>query len=91
MAKAEIGCVVEAKAGRDEGGLFVIVEVVSKDYVKIADGRRRKLGNPKLKKLKHLALTDLKLEKIAVKLLEGKQVFDAEIKGALRSICGEEE
>lgn len=41
-------------AGRDSGRVFIVVELASDGYVKIADGKLRKTDKPKLKKTKHL-------------------------------------
>ena len=59
----EPGRVVESIQGRDKGLFFLVLETTG-DIVTIADGRRRKLENPKKKKTKHLrakpVLLDLK-------------------------------
>ena len=53
---AHPGEIVYATAGRDKGKYFL---VVSKDenFVYLADGKARKVGTPKKKKLKHIAPT----------------------------------
>ncbi len=88
MKELEVGRVVLSTAGRDKGNFFMIVDVVDDNYVKTVDGNIRKLANPKLKKIKHLQATEIILDKIAAKIIEGKQVFDAEIRGALRTLNG---
>lgn len=55
--KVDKGRVVRALAGRDKGTFFAIIDIDGK-FVKIADGKTRKLCNPKTKSLKHLALTN---------------------------------
>ncbi|MBQ7132272.1 MAG: KOW domain-containing RNA-binding protein [Oscillospiraceae bacterium] len=55
--KIEKGRVVKALAGRDSGRFFVIVDIGEK-FVEIADGKTRKLKEPKTKSLKHLMLTN---------------------------------
>ncbi len=55
--KLNTGSVVKAKAGRDNGGYFVVVSV-DKDYCLIADGKSRKLAAPKRKNIKHLCFTN---------------------------------
>ncbi len=86
MIELEVGRVVLSTAGRDKGNFFIVLEIVDDKYVKIVDGNIRKLSNPKLKKIKHLKATEIMLEKIATKIIEQKQIFDAEIKGALRAL-----
>ena len=51
------GSVVRAKAGRDKDNFFIVVKT-EKDMAYIADGRRRKVEKPKLKKLIHLQATN---------------------------------
>ena len=41
-------------AGHDKGTLFAILGFCSESYALVADGRHRKVKNPKKKKLKHL-------------------------------------
>lgn len=79
-----VGQVVLSTKGRDAGRYFVIVEVASGGYVRIADGEVRRIANPKLKKGKHVVWEGEVLDGIAEKILAGKQVFDSELKSALR-------
>ncbi|MFN1808927.1 RNA-binding protein [Clostridioides difficile] len=61
-----IGQVVKVSLGRDKGNLFFVVKIINNEYVLIADGKKRKLDKPKLKKVKHLKniiLLMMKLEK----------------------------
>ena len=51
-----VGMIVRAKAGRDKDGFFVITSI-DNNFAYIADGKRRKIENPKKKKLIHLAAT----------------------------------
>ena len=51
------GCVVIAKAGRDKGRPFVVLEVTDNGYALIADGKSRPLERPKKKNLIHLQAT----------------------------------
>ena len=48
------GQVVRSKKGRDEGKVFVIIDIIDKDYLYLVDGKLRKLDRPKKKKVKHL-------------------------------------
>lgn len=51
------GTVVKAKAGRDKEGFFVVVKS-DNEWAYIADGKRRKVENPKKKNPIHLAVTN---------------------------------
>lgn len=50
----ETGDIVISRAGHDSGKAFVVTSVVSEGFVLIADGKSRKIENPKLKRAKHL-------------------------------------
>ena len=52
-----VGTIVKAKAGRDKEGFFVVVKN-EEGWVYIADGRRRKVENPKKKNPIHLTVTN---------------------------------
>ena len=80
----ELGQIVFSKAGRDSGKYFVVVELVGEDRVKIADGTTRRIKKAKLKNVKHLQSDGDVLAKIADKLKNGQQIFDAELFSALR-------
>lgn len=58
----DVGLVVRAKAGRDKGNFFVIVQIDG-NYAYICDGKRRKLSKPKKKKFIHLSITKTKFKK----------------------------
>lgn len=73
----KIGSVVRVRAGRGKGSCFVALE--NRDgFVNIADGKTRKLENPKKKNIKHISpmhrtidtkdLTNKKLRKILAEL-----------------------
>ena len=80
----ELGQVVFSKVGRDSGKYYVVVEIVDEQKVRIADGDLRRIAKAKLKNVKHLQSNGDVLEKIAEKLKNGTQVFDAELYSALR-------
>ncbi len=80
----ELGQVVFSKVGRDSGKYYVVVEIVDGTKVRIADGDLRRIAKAKLKNVKHLQSDGDILERIAEKLKNGTQVFDAELYSALR-------
>ena len=51
----KIGNVVEATAGKEKGGLFVVVGLNDK-YAYLSDGKRLKTKKPKKKSFKHIKL-----------------------------------
>lgn len=80
----QIGSIVFSKAGRDAGRFFIVTEVVDENFVKVVDGKLRRLEKPKMKKIKHLKATGDISEKIREKLLDGKVIYDAEINSIIR-------
>jgi ribosomal protein L14E/L6E/L27E len=82
----QVGSVVYSKQGRDIGRAYVIVAQAEKEgYVWVVDGEVRTLAKPKIKNTRHLRYKGEDLEALAAKFVEGKQVFDSEIKSALRA------
>lgn len=72
-----VGDIVKSTAGRGSGRTFLVIEKVSHEYVRICDGRTRKVENPKLKKNLHLTLighTDVDINSLS----------DAEIRKLLK-------
>lgn len=81
-----LGNVVISRAGRDKDRPFLVVGMAGSEYVLLADGCLRKLANPKKKKLKHVRIEPAMVENVKNKFLEGKQVFDAEIRNCLLNL-----
>lgn len=52
-----VGSAVYSRAGRDKGGLFMVLALEG-DCAYLADGNKRRAANPKKKKLKHLNRTN---------------------------------
>lgn len=71
--------IVVSLAGRDEGRLFFVL-ATDGVYAMIADGKVRKLENPKRKKLKHLRLAARTDSKVATKLRQGDIVLNSELR-----------
>ncbi|MBO8423905.1 MAG: KOW domain-containing RNA-binding protein [Firmicutes bacterium] len=88
MKSIALGSVVFSRSGRDAGRFYVVIEIVDDEYVTIADGDLRRVDKPKLKKIKHLKPQGDVIVKIADKLAEGKKIFDAEVRSALRAYNG---
>ncbi len=52
------GTVARATAGHDKGGLFFVVAEEG-EYLFLANGRQRKMGEPKKKKLRHVVISSI--------------------------------
>jgi hypothetical protein len=84
--KFQVGRVVLAKAGRDKGKAFIIIQRLDADYVLIADGKGRSINKPKKKKIRHLTAKPALVQELREKLLAGRQVLDADIRKSLQSL-----
>jgi ribosomal protein L14E/L6E/L27E len=69
-----IGQVVKSKAGRDKDRNFIVVNVLDREYVLLADGDLRKIDNPKKKKAKHLAKYNIVSEEINKRILNNEPI-----------------
>ena len=71
--------IIESLAGRDKGKYFYVMDVED-NYVLIADGKGRKLENPKRKKLKHVRRVTRTETRVAAKILNGDKVLNSELR-----------
>ena len=78
-----IGSIVQSKAGRDAGRLFIVVQEVDADFVMIANGDLRKLDRLKKKRRKHLKPTGSVAEELRARLAAGQPVEDHELRSWL--------
>ena len=65
--------------GRAQGKLFYVMHVED-NYALLADGKGRKLENPKRKKLKHVRRVSRTETRVAVKLQNGDKVLNSELR-----------
>ena len=77
------GQIVKSKAGRDKGYVFFVLEILDQDHVTIADGDRRKIENPKKKKIRHLQPHSAVSSVIAEKLERGERIENIELQREL--------
>ena len=79
-----IGSIVQSKAGRDQGRLFLVVEEVDDDFVMIANGELRRMDRLKKKRRKHLKPTGATVPALRERLSAGEPVQDHELRAWLR-------
>lgn len=78
-----VGRVVKSVSGRDKGMYFAVIGE-DENYLVLADGKKRRLENPKHKKSKHVEIQDILLDAV----LEGEitdKVLQKAIKESLNS------
>ncbi len=80
--EVKTGSEVRSIAGRDKGGLFIVMSV-DNGYAYLADGDLRRADRPKKKKLKHIQASGKISEFIQNKLESGQKVTNAELRKAL--------
>ena len=71
--------IIESLAGRDKGKYFYVIDV-EENFVLIADGKGRKLENPKRKKLKHVRRVTRTETRVALKIQNGDKVLNSELR-----------
>ena len=71
--------IVISLAGRDKDKLFYVIEIED-NYVLLADGKGRKLENPKRKKLKHVRRVSRTETRVALKIMQGDKVLNSELR-----------
>ena len=76
-----------ATKGRDKGKWFLVV-CSGDTYVYIADGKNRKISNPKKKNLKHIVSKGFKDELMALKLKQNNMPTNKEIRCLLKGFYG---
>ena len=71
--------IVLSLAGRDKGKLFYVMDTED-NFVLLADGKGRKLENPKRKKLKHVRRVSRTETRVALKIQNGDKVLNSELR-----------
>ena len=79
----EVGSVVISKAGRDQGRLFVVIEVIDDDFVMVANGKLRTMEHLKKKRRKHLKPTGSVIVELRDRLSQSARVEDHEVRSWL--------
>lgn len=80
-----VGDVVLSNSGRDKGKYFLVIDFDGKNAL-VADGRTRKVKNPKRKNIKHLnTVLIASLPKLANKIRSGEAVGNEVLFRALKA------
>ncbi len=79
----KVSDVVIAKRGKYDGEMFFVIDV--KDgFALLADGKKRKMVNPKKKNILHLEKTEYSSDAVAEKLENGSNTVDALMRAELK-------
>lgn len=85
MESTKVGQLVCSKAGRDEGQYYLIFEI-NESIILVADGKVRKVENPKKKNIKHLRFLPKVAEEVAKRLNGGNPPSNAEVRKAIQNL-----
>ena len=77
--------IVISLAGRDKNLYFYVMDTED-GYVLLANGKERKLENPKRKKLKHVRRVSRTETNVAARILRGDKVLNSELRRDLATI-----
>ena len=80
--------IVKSTAGRDKGKLFFVLEA-GEEFLLLADGKTRKVENPKRKKRKHAVFFMESDTRVAEKIRSGDKITNSELRRTLAQIGGE--
>ncbi|MGI6574348.1 MAG: RNA-binding protein [bacterium] len=89
MEKLRLGQMVSSKTGRDCSQSYLVLKRIDERFVLLANGGKRKVGNPKKKNIRHLVVHQAIAEDIEAKLSIGEEVTDEEIRSALKRLGAE--
>ena len=84
IAKSNI---VKSTAGRDAGKFFFVLETQG-DFLLLADGKSRRMENPKLKRQKHVELVGESHSLVAEKIRSSEKITNSELRKAIAAISG---
>lgn len=84
--KIIVGDIVKSTAGRDKGNLYIVQQIVDKDFALLVDGKTKLLSKPKKKRLKHLCKTFAFSKVLADKFAAQTKVFDPEVFSAIKKL-----
>ena len=79
--------IVKSIAGRDAGSLFFVLATEG-DFLLLADGKRRRVENPKRKRLRHVVPTGLDAGAAAERIRSSEKVTNSELRKALAAFSG---
>ena len=77
--------VVISTAGRDKGEPFFVLGTEG-DFLLLADGKRRRVENPKRKRLRHVVPTGLDAGAAAERIRSSEKVTNSELRKAIAAL-----
>ena len=77
--------IVTSTAGRDKGEVFFVLATEG-DFLLLADGKRRRVENPKRKRLRHVVPTGLDAGAAAERIRSSEKVTNSELRKAIAAL-----
>ena len=74
--------IIRSDAGRDKGKLFVVLAVEG-EYLLLADGKSRKVENPKRKKRRHVLFVASEETRLSEKIKSEEKITNSELRRTL--------
>jgi len=74
--------IIRSDAGRDKGKLFVVLAVEG-EYLLLADGKGRKVEDPKRKKRRHVLFVAAEETRVSEKIKNNEKITNSEIRRTL--------
>ena len=84
IAKSNI---VRSLSGRDEGTLYFVLSA-EEDFLLLADGKHRRLENPKRKRRKHVVPVEIGESTVAEKIRSNDKITNSELRKAIAAMSG---
>ena len=88
LPELQIADVVKSTAGRDVDKWFYVIDL-DETYLYLANGKDRRIENPKRKKRKHAAKVLRSETRVAAKILSGDKVLNSELRRDLQFHAGQ--
>ena len=86
VVNISMGQLVTSTAGRDEMQVYLVVGITNNQVLLLANGRERKMANPKRKNIRHVNVLKSIAKGAAEKLQSGVKVTDEEIRQAIQDL-----
>ena len=80
------GDIIQSKNGRDKGRALFVIDV-EETYLVLVDGKRRRIEQPKRKKVKHCMFLTRESGRVAEKLQAGERVANIDVRRALAAFA----
>ena len=80
--------IIRSDAGRDKGKLFVVLAVEG-EFLLLADGKSRKVENPKRKKRRHVLFVSAEKTRLSEKITGNEKFTNSELRRTLAAYRAE--